>query len=72
MKYIIGVARPKYFFFEGFERFDFFNILHKANSFPSLLPGHTQAAFTLAILIMIYFKKYHFYIFVLGNFDGSF
>ena len=59
IKYIVGVARPKYFFFEGFERLDFFNIVHKANSFPS---GHTQAAFTLAILVMIYFKKYHFFI----------
>ena len=67
IKYIIGVARPKYFFFEGFERFDFFNILHKANSFPS---GHTQAAFTLAILIMIYFKKYHFYILSLATLMG--
>ena len=24
IKYILGVARPKYFFFEGFERVDFF------------------------------------------------
>ena len=24
IKYILGVARPKYFFFEGFERLDFF------------------------------------------------
>ena len=56
IKYIVGVARPKYFFSV---RIDFFNILHKANSFPS---GHTQAAFTLAILVMIYFKKYHFFI----------
>ena len=67
LKYIVGVARPKYFFFEGFERIDFFNILHKANSFPS---GHTQAAFTLAILVMIYFKKYHFYILCLAILMG--
>ena len=67
LKYIVGVARPKYFFFEGFERIDFFNILHKANSFPS---GHTQAAFTLAILVMIYVKKYHFYILCLAILMG--
>ena len=67
LKYIVGVARPKYFFFEGFERLDFFNALHKANSFPS---GHTQAAFTLAILIMIYVKKYHFYILCLAILMG--
>ena len=67
IKYIFGVARPKYFFFEGFERLDFFNVLHKSNSFPS---GHTQAAFTLAILIMIYFKKYHFYILFLAILMG--
>ena len=59
-------STAKIFFFEGFERFDFFNILHKANSFPS---GHTQA-FTLAILIMIYFKKYHFYILSLATLMG--
>ena len=67
IKYILGVARPKYFFFEGFERLDFFNVLHKSNSFPS---GHTQAAFTLAVLIMIYFKKYHFYILFLAILMG--
>ena len=62
IKYVMGVARPKYFFLEGFERIDFFNIYHKTNSFPS---GHTQAAFTLAILLVIYLKKYHgFIIFV--------
>ena len=54
----MGVARPKYFFLEGFDRIDFFNIYHKTNSFPS---GHTQAAFTLAILLMIYVKKYHWF-----------
>tara|TARA_Y100000589_G_C27078023_1_gene598383 strand:+ start:304 stop:1095 length:792 start_codon:yes stop_codon:yes gene_type:complete len=67
IKFIFGVARPKYFFSEGFERLDFFNILHKANSFPS---GHTQAAFTLATLIMIYYKKYHFYILCLAILMG--
>ena len=59
LKYIIGVARPKYFFFEGYDRIDFFNLYHKTNSFPS---GHTQAAFTLAILLIIYIKRYHFLI----------
>ncbi len=67
IKYILGVARPKYFFLEGFERLDFFNVLHKSNSFPS---GHTQAAFTLAVLIMIYLKKYHFYILFLAILMG--
>ena len=59
IKYVMGVARPKYFFLEGFERIDFFNIYHKTNSFPS---GHTKAAFTLAILLVIYLKKYHGFI----------
>ena len=67
MKYVIGVSRPKYFFHEDFDRIDFFNIFHKANSFPS---GHTQAAFTLAILIMIYFKKFHLYILCLATLMG--
>ena len=67
IKYIFGVARPKYFFFEGFERVDFFNALHKANSFPS---GHTQAAFTLAILLVIYMKKYYWIIFTIASLMG--
>ncbi len=56
IKFIIGVARPKYFFLYNYERLNFFNIEHKVNSFPS---GHTQAAFTVAILFLIYFQRYH-------------
>ena len=67
IKYILGVARPKYFFNEGFERVDFFNALHKANSFPS---GHTQAAFTLAILLVIYVNKYYWVIFTIAALMG--
>jgi membrane-associated phospholipid phosphatase len=67
IKYIFGVARPKYFFFEGFERVDFFNALHKANSFPS---GHTQAAFTLAVLLVIYVNKYYWIIFTIAALMG--
>ena len=67
IKYIFGVARPKYFFFEGFERVDFFNALHKANSFPS---GHTQAAFTLAVLLIIYVNKYYWIIFTIAALMG--
>ncbi len=62
-KYIFGVSRPKYFFLEGYERYNFFNIEHKVNSFPS---GHTQAAFTLAMLIIIYSNRYAFYIITLA------
>ena len=67
IKYIMGVSRPKYFFTEGFERIDFFNIFHKANSFPS---GHTQAAFTLAILIIIHMNRFHIYILTLAILMG--
>ena len=67
IKYIFGVARPKYFFNEGFERVDFFNALHKANSFPS---GHTQPAFTLAKLLVIYVKKYYWFIFAIAALMG--
>ena len=55
LKYIIGAARPKYFFLEGFERLDNFNLFHKANALPS---GHTQAAFTIVMLLIIYINKY--------------
>lgn len=59
IKYILGVARPRYFFLESYDRFNFFNIEHKVNSLPS---GHTQAAFTIAILMIIYLNKYYFII----------
>ena len=63
LKYILGVARPKYFFLKGYERQDFFNFEHKVNSLPS---GHTQAAFTVAILIILYTNRYTFIIFVIA------
>ena len=55
LKFIIGAARPKYFFLEGFERLNHFNLLHKANALPS---GHTQAAFTIVMLLIIYINRY--------------
>ena len=55
LKYIAGVSRPKYFFNEGYDRINLFNFEHKVNSFPS---GHTQAAFTLAILLIIYINRF--------------
>ena len=55
LKYVGGVSRPKYFFLEGYERINLFNFEHKVNSFPS---GHTQAAFTLAILLIIYTNRF--------------
>ena len=67
LKYIIGVSRPKYFFLEGYERINFFNLEHKINSFPS---GHTQAAFTLAILLIIYLNRFIFYILVIATLMG--
>ena len=66
-KYILGVSRPKYFFLEGYSRINFFNIEHKVSSFPS---GHTQAAFTIAILIIIYFNRYTLFILVLAILMG--
>ena len=67
LKYIFGVSRPKYFFLEGYERFNFFNFEHKISSFPS---GHTQAAFTLAVLFIIYFRRYFWIIIVLATMMG--
>ncbi len=67
VKYIMGVSRPKYYFLEGYERLNFFNIEHKVNSFPS---GHTQAAFTLAVLLIIYCNKYVFYILIIAVLMG--
>lgn len=55
LKFVLGVSRPKYYFLEGYERFDNFNLFHKINSLPS---GHTQAAFTIAILFIIYINRY--------------
>ena len=64
LKYILGVSRPKYFFLQGYERINFFNLEHKANSFPS---GHTQAAFTIAILLMIYLNRYYIIILIVAS-----
>ena len=55
LKFVFGVSRPKYYFLEGYERFDNFNLLHKINSLPS---GHTQAAFTITILFIIYVNRF--------------
>ncbi len=63
LKYILGVARPKYFFFKGYERQDFFNFEHNVNSLPS---GHTQAAFTIAILFVLYFNRYNLIILIIA------
>ena len=59
LKYIIGVSRPKYFFLHDYERVNPFNFEHKVNSFPS---GHTQAAFTLAVLLIIYTNRYTIFV----------
>ncbi len=67
IKYIIGVSRPKYFFLHGYERINFFNLEHKVNSFPS---GHTQAAFTIAVLFMIYLNRYFLLILIIASLMG--
>ena len=67
LKYIMGVARPKYFFLENAERIDFFNIIQKMNSFPS---GHTQAAFTMAVLILFYVNRFSILVFLLASLMG--
>ena len=67
LKYIMGVARPKYFFLENAERIDFFNIIQKMNSFPS---GHTQAAFTMAALILFYVNRFSILVLLLASLMG--
>lgn len=63
LKYIIGAARPKYFFYYQYDRLNYFNIEHKVNALPS---GHTQAAFTVAILIYIYLNRYTLFVFMMA------
>ena len=67
LKYILGVSRPKYFFNYDYERYSFFNIEHKVNSLPS---GHTQAAFTIAILFILYFNRYNLFFLFLAMLIG--
>ena len=67
LKYILGVSRPKYFFNHDYERYNFFNIEHKVNSLPS---GHTQAAFTIAILFILYLNRYNLFFLLLAAFIG--
>ena len=66
-KYILGVSRPKYFLLQGYDRINPFNLEHKVNSFPS---GHTQAAFTIAILIILYTNRYTLIILIFAIFMG--
>ena len=63
LKYIIGAARPKYFFLHQYDRLNHFNIEHKVNALPS---GHTQAAFTVAILIYMYFNRFTLLVFMVA------
>ena len=67
LKYILGVSRPKYFFDYNYERYNFFNIEHNVNSLPS---GHTQAAFTIAVLFILYFNKYNLFFILLAILIG--
>tara|TARA_B100000989_G_scaffold297809_2_gene284780 strand:+ start:57 stop:836 length:780 start_codon:yes stop_codon:yes gene_type:complete len=67
LKYIFGVSRPKYYFNHDYERYNFFNFEHKVNSLPS---GHTQAAFTIAILFVLYFNKCNFFFILIAAFIG--
>tara|TARA_B100000989_G_scaffold103487_1_gene75761 strand:+ start:1726 stop:2505 length:780 start_codon:yes stop_codon:yes gene_type:complete len=67
LKYILGVSRPKYYFNHDYERYNFFNIEHRVNSLPS---GHTQAAFTIAILFILYFNRYNVLFLILATFIG--
>lgn len=64
LKYILGVSRPKYFFLSGYDRIDFFNLEHKVNSLPS---GHTQAIFSVAILFLIYFRRFYILTFLIAT-----
>ena len=67
LKYVVGVERPKYFFLGSHERINSFNIEHKVNSFPS---GHTQAAFTIAMLFILYFNRHIILILIVATLMG--
>lgn len=67
LKFVFGVSRPKYYFLEGYERFDNFNLLHKISSLPS---GHTQAAFTITILFIIYVNRFKIPIILISTLIG--
>ena len=66
-KYFLGVSRPKFFFLEAYDRNNFFNWEHKINALPS---GHTQAAFSMAILFVLYVNRYYLIIFSLAFLMG--
>ena len=57
----------KYFLLQGYDRINPFNLEHKVNSFPS---GHTQVAFTIAILIILYTNRYTLIILIFAIFMG--
>jgi len=54
VKFIAGRARPKLFFSEGINGFDFFHIEHAWTSFPS---GHSATAFSVAMAFALLWPK---------------
>lgn len=55
LKWVMGRFRPKLFFEGHLYGFDFFNTAHEETSFPS---GHSATAFSLALVLSLFFPRY--------------
>lgn len=64
-KFIIGRSRPKLWIYEGKYEFNPFPGLSNTYDYASMPSGHTQASFTVALILALLFPKYR-YIFILG------
>ncbi len=55
LKWVMGRFRPKLFFEGDLYGFNFFNTAHEETSFPS---GHSATAFSLALVLSLFFPRY--------------
>ena len=60
LKWVMGRFRPKLFFEGDLYGFNFFNTAHEETSFPS---GHSATAFSLALVLSLFFPRYRLLLF---------
>ena len=64
-KFIIGRSRPKLWIHDGKLEFNPFPSLNNTYDYASMPSGHTQVAFSFALILCILYPKYR-YLFILG------
>ena len=59
-KFVIGRSRPKLWIYEGKTEFNPFPPLSNTYDYASMPSGHTQASFTVALILSLLFPKYRY------------